>query len=211
MTEIAKDISILSPNSTQNKGIKTISLITIPSKPLQKNKNKKKKILLGHKRKTFKKISKKSKTKNQLSINNQVQFAINKTNNSLNNDKQCIICFEKISFQEKHFLHCGHCYHCNCINKWIDLGNFECPMCKQDIDCEKALSVSISLEEDDEYDYPLNINDFYQNNINNRHNGVNASRSNNKQLIYLIVMYLIMLFFYILVNPIARNMDSITH
>ena len=119
--------------------------------------------------------------------------------------------FEKIPFQEKHFLHCGHCYHCNCINKWIDLGNFECPMCKQDIDCEKALSVSISLEEDDEYDYPLNINDFYQNNINNIHNGVIASRSNNKQLIYLIVMYLFMLFFYILVNPIARNMDSITH
>ena len=207
MTDITKNNSIISSNSEQKNYIKSISLIQIPSKTLKKRIiNKKIKSLLGQKRKTFKKIPKKQKIfNNKLSVNKQAQFSIKKTSNdkSNNNKEPCIICFEKISFQDKHYLHCGHCYHCDCINKWIDLGNYECPICKQEVDCDKILDDTISLEED-EYDYPLIVNDFNQNNINDR-NMIIRNSSNNKGLTFLIIIYLLFWLFYLLTGLINKN------
>ncbi len=44
--------------------------------------------------------------------------------------KICSICFEKIPFEKQHYLHCGHVYHCECINKWLNT-TYYCPICRQ--------------------------------------------------------------------------------
>ena len=214
MNEKAKDFSAQSTEKKSNhkQDIKIISLLEISQHFSKKNKNIKP--LLGLKRKSFKKIknkeNKKSKSKNKLSINKQEQFAINKIINN-NNNETCIICFEKINFQDRHFLHCGHCYHCNCINTWIDLGKYECPICKQDIDCDKAFDNSISLEEDnedeydDEYDFYI---DFNQNNHRNRENGIIINTWNKKEIILFLIMYICLLFLYLLIK-VTQNGEII--
>ena len=65
-----------------------------------------------------------------------MEYFINSTN--IKNNETCIICLEKIDFKERHFLHCGHFFHCNCINKWINMDKNKCPTCKQDIECNKS-------------------------------------------------------------------------
>ena len=168
--------------------------------------------LLGVKRKSFKTIAKKEKkNKNILSINKQTQFVINKTktfdNNNIiiNNKEPCIICFEKISFQEKHFLHCGHCFHCDCINKWLDFGNYECPICKQDIECDKIIDNSISLEEIDEDDYVINEYNIGNNNINNRENGVITSYRSNKDIKFILILYILIIIFYMVTFSLKNS------
>ena len=207
MTEKSKDNSnsSIEINSKSKNDIKIISLTKIP--PSFGNKNKKIKHLLGIKRNSFKKISKRKAKRNnfkiKFSINKQDNFIINKSNNNNNNNffnnESCIICFEKISFNDKHFLHCGHCYHCYCINKWIELGKYECPLCKQDIECNKALDNSISLEEDDENEFVFNIND-----INFRENEIATNSWNKKDILFLLIIYLSLLFLYLL-NNFAKN------
>lgn len=39
----------------------------------------------------------------------------------------CTICFEKIKISK--ILSCGHEYHSECINKWLDI-NKSCPLCR---------------------------------------------------------------------------------
>ena len=164
-------------------------------------------VILLFKKYSFKKISKRKTRRNnfkiKFSINKQDNFIINKSNNNVNNNlnniESCIICFEKISFNDKHFLHCGHCYHCYCINKWIELGKYECPLCKQDIECNKALDNSISLEEDDENELVFNIND-----INFRENEIATNSWNKKDILFLLIIYLSLLFLYLL-NNFAKN------
>ena len=203
MTEITKDTTIISSNKNSKNGIKLISLMKIPQKFTKaNNSNKPNKSLLGKKRRTFKKISQKIKNKKaQLSINKQEQFSLKKINN-IKNQEPCIICFEKISFQDKHYLHCGHNFHCQCINRWLDMGNYECPICKRDIDCDKVSDYSISLEEDDDNDNALNINELNRNNnINNFENGIIINHSNNRDIkiifgfyVFVIIIYLLRLF-----------------
>ena len=205
MTEISK---VNSNNSieTNTKSKNDIKIISLPKiSPSFGNKNIKH--LLGIKRNSFKKISKRKTRRNnfkiKFSINKQDNFIINKSNNNVNNNlnniESCIICFEKISFNDKHFLHCGHCYHCYCINKWIELGKYECPLCKQDIECNKALDNSISLEEDDENEFVFNIND-----INFRENEIATNSWNKKDILFLLIIYLSLLFLYLL-NNFTKN------
>ena len=207
MAEITKDNSnkSIEINTIEKRDIRVISLVETSTSLLKKNK--KIKHFLGIKRNSLKKISKKEnkkrKNKIKFSINKQDNFEINKSNSNSNNNfinnEPCIICFEKISFHDKHFLHCGHCYHCNCINKWIELGNYECPLCKQDIECDKAFDNSISLEEDDEYELAFDINNY-----NFRNNEIATNRRNNKSILFLLMIYIGLLFFY-LINTIKNN------
>ena len=41
----------------------------------------------------------------------------------------CSICLEQIN-KEKHELKCGHCFHDECIETWLDK-NDTCPYCRQ--------------------------------------------------------------------------------
>jgi len=208
MTEEMPDLSNKSTEikSTKKKDIKIISL-------LKRNKNNKS--FLGLKRKSFKKITikanQKFKNKNKLSINKQIQFNINKNNNinNFNNIEPCSICFEKINFQDRHFLHCGHCFHCNCINTWLELGKYECPLCKQDIDCDKAFDNSISLEEENnEQDFEFNLDNFNYNNFYHRQNQIINNTWNKKDIMFIVIMYILLLFLYLLTN-IQNNKEII--
>ena len=206
MTEEMPDLSNKSTEikSTKKRDIKIISL-------LKRNKNNKS--FLGLKRKSLKKITKKAnqkfKNKNKLSINKQIQFNINKNNNNFNNIEPCSICFEKINFQDRHFLHCGHCFHCNCINTWLELGKYECPLCKQDIYCDKAFDNSISLEEENnEQDFEFNLDNFNYNNFHHRQNQIINNTWNKKDIMFIVIMYILLLFLYLLSN-IQNNKEII--
>ena len=210
MTEITNSFSRNSTEIQNKEGIKSISLLPMIS--IEDKLKKNIKPLLGVKRKSFKTITKKEKkNKSILSINKQTQFVINKTktfdNNNIiiNNKEPCIICFEKISFQEKHFLHCGHCFHCDCINKWLDFGNYECPICKQDIECDKVIDNSISLEEIDEDDYVINVNNIGNNNINNRENGVITNYRSNKDIKFILILYILIIIFYMVTFSLKNS------
>ena len=153
MTEKTKAFTEFKPNEKQNI-IKTISLIkTTESKKPEVNN------FLGIKRKLFKKIKQKNgnkenkgnkknnkNKKNSFLITKSMEYFINNTN--ILNNEICIICLEKISFKERHFLHCGHFFHCCCINKWISMDKNKCPTCKQDIECNKSFQDEDSAEDD---------------------------------------------------------------
>ena len=165
MTEKTKAFTEFKPNEKQNI-IKTISLIkTTESKKPEVNN------FLGIKRKLFKKIKQKNgnkenkgnkknnkNKKNSFLIKKFIEYFINNTN--ILNNEICIICLEKISFKERHFLHCGHFFHCCCINKWISMDKNKCPTCKQDIECNKSFQDEDSAEDDH------NENDIVINNSN---------------------------------------------
>ena len=46
-----------------------------------------------------------------------------------NNNNTCVICLDDISHNNKHFLHCGHQFHCRCIKQWLTRNKY-CPVCK---------------------------------------------------------------------------------
>lgn len=48
------------------------------------------------------------------------------------NKPGCSICLEEILKNNKE-LECTHCYHENCINKWLDKEG-TCPLCRKRID-----------------------------------------------------------------------------
>jgi hypothetical protein len=68
--------------------------------------------------------------------------------------KSCIICFDEIDFETKHYLRCGHVFHKDCIKKWQaqESSDGTCPVCKQDIDSDHA-------EEDEDEEYSEISND----------------------------------------------------
>lgn len=50
--------------------------------------------------------------------------------------EECSICYEEINKKNNAYLtDCGHCFHMNCINKWITKTwlNGRCPICRKDI------------------------------------------------------------------------------
>ena len=219
MTELAKDSLKISRKENQDKGIKIISLLKIPEK-VNKQKKNINKSLLGTKRTLFKRIPKKSKNKlNILSINQQEHFSINKTPNTKNKNENdsCIICFEKISFQDKHYLHCGHYFHCECINKWLDFEKNNCPICKRDIDCDKIFDNTISLEEDDDEEENESNNDNNNNEININHRVINNRDievvlnrrriviENRRQIKFMLGLYICVMIFYILTYLIKNG------
>ena len=155
MTEKAKPFEI-KPKEIK-KQIKSVNLIMNSNPKSSKNK-----MFLGIKRKLFHtaKNLKKDKKRNLLSIEKPIKYFIDNKNysNDSNNDNLCIICLEKISFEEKHFLHCGHCFHCFCINQWINMDKNKCPTCKQNIECDISNSEElINLQEENNNDNNNNI------------------------------------------------------
>ena len=161
MTENTKPFTELKEktNKKNENEIKIISLIKIN--------NAKNKKFLGIKRYLFKKfIKKKGKEKNSKSNKNftiakAMDYLIKKTNstNSKVNENICIICLEKITLDERHYLHCGHCFHCCCINKWINMNKNKCPICKQIFECNRTFSEDSIYEEV----YNNNNNDRFDN------------------------------------------------
>ena len=114
--------------------IKSISLIKKFKKVLPKKFIRKK--LLGKKRKL-------------LSIEKPMDIFINSSYMNTNAQK-CAICLENINLNERHFLHCGHFFHCPCIDEWLDMGKDKCPMCRQNIECNNRNSPnSINLQENE--------------------------------------------------------------
>ena len=70
--------------------------------------------------------------KKSLTVNNKDNkdhIVINK--NFENNE--CIICLEPMIINDKvKILECGHMYHYDCINKWIEKkGEINCPLCSK--------------------------------------------------------------------------------
>ena len=187
MTEKTKAFTEFKLNEKQNI-IKTISLIkTTESKKPEVNN------FLGIKRKLFKKIKQKNgnkenkgnkknnkNKKNSFLITKSMEYFINNTN--ILNNEICIICLEKISFKERHFLHCGHFFHCCCINKWISMDKNKCPTCKQDIECNKSFQDEESAEDD---------NDNNGNNI-----VINTSNDDSLSILYLYFLVIIIIFMF---------------
>ena len=48
-------------------------------------------------------------------------------------NNECIICLEPMVMNDKvKILDCGHMYHYDCINKWIEKkGEINCPLCSK--------------------------------------------------------------------------------
>jgi len=48
-------------------------------------------------------------------------------------NNECIICLEPMVINDKvKILECGHMYHYDCINKWIEKkGEINCPLCSK--------------------------------------------------------------------------------
>ncbi|XP_010466070.1 PREDICTED: NEP1-interacting protein-like 1 [Camelina sativa] len=44
----------------------------------------------------------------------------------------CAICLEDLDTEDYcHVPNCSHCYHEECLNKWVDRSNGTCPLCRQ--------------------------------------------------------------------------------
>ena len=70
-------------------------------------------------RKTVRNI--KNETKDHIIINKDFE------------NNECIICLEPMLVNDKvKILECGHMYHYDCINKWIEKkGKINCPLCSK--------------------------------------------------------------------------------
>ena len=114
------------------------------NKENKKNKNNTR-AYLGKKRNLFENHN------NNFIISKSTTFFIkNKNSESCETHETCIICLNDLSLQNKHFLHCGHIFHCACINYWINNGNNICPICRQNIKCNYEEYVLINLDEDED-------------------------------------------------------------
>ena len=148
--------------------------------------------LLGKKRKN-------SKAQKLLSISRPITHCIHRTkiNDVNNNNLNCPICLQNISFENRHSCHCGHIFHCDCINHWINTGNNICPACRQNLDCPNHLPEDpvIELDEDENQNNHNNIyNDNYHLNRNRNNNNINSSirnRINLEEIIGFIFLYIL--------------------
>ena len=186
-------------NNDSNEIVKDIS-----SQEKKENKSNNGKYL-GRKRKLFKKKknSKKNK-KNKNNISKSKSTILNK-NVNCETHEICIICLDTISFQNKHFLHCGHNFHCSCITHWINDGNNLCPICKQNIKCNYIFNdePSINLDED-ENNINNNVNNNNENNIIRRNNNSYYSQQF-EDILYSIIG---IVFIYLFIKYKIKNMKN---
>lgn len=54
----------------------------------------------------------------------------------LEEGEECSICQSEIDID--YMTECGHCYHVNCLQKWIDFSHVECPMCRRELYCDES-------------------------------------------------------------------------
>ncbi|KAI1618781.1 hypothetical protein EDD36DRAFT_42542 [Exophiala viscosa] len=61
----------------------------------------------------------------------------------------CAICIDLIQDSDRiRELHCGHVYHSQCLNLWVERGHHECPLCKYDIlDLQKQAMKAHGLQD----------------------------------------------------------------
>ena len=160
-------VSLKDKSSKNTDSIKSISLIKKFKKVLPKKSTKKN--FLGKKRKL-------------LSIAKPTDIFINNSYMNIKAQK-CAICLENINLNERHFLHCGHFFHCLCIDTWLDMGKDKCPICRQNIECNNRDSQnSINLEE--------NENNYHNNNISENIRGYSDIHLILSYIIKLVIMYI---------------------
>ena len=156
-------------------------------------------INLGKKRKLF---ENKKNNDHNFKISRTTTVSIKRRINRNHETREtCAICLDVISFENKHFLHCGHHFHCSCINMWINNGNNVCPICRGNIKCNNE-------------DYRLINLDENENNLNNNRNMRNINRIRRdsldgfyeefydrlkKLIIYIIIKLVFILIFFIFV------------
>ena len=58
----------------------------------------------------------------------------------------CVICFEKLVSENVQELACGHMFHHNCIERWLE-DNSTCPCCRKLADHHITLHDSIKCED----------------------------------------------------------------
>lgn len=183
---------------------------------IQENKNEKKSQIITTKLKerptlsSFKRYRyKKEFNKEDLKIEkNVIEFSLlqeniqnnqdtNKDNNNSqnNNDKVCVICMESVPFGERHFLHCGHCFHCKCIITWIKVGRARCPYCNQDVNpnclednSSEVLSIFHLDFNNEDFQMADGFEELEEGESNqNRRRNRNRNRNNNGDLNYSIL------------------------
>jgi hypothetical protein len=63
------------------------------------------------------------------------------------NDLQCPICYEKRDEQEKFVrlpCHETHIFHQSCMQKWVNFGNTDCPMCRAQVSSPPSTQTTVS-------------------------------------------------------------------
>jgi hypothetical protein len=62
-------------------------------------------------------------------------------------DLECNICMEYGTEGNSNFVEtqCGHKYHTECLNKWINTNHFDCPTCRQSLKSGKNLATHNNL------------------------------------------------------------------
>ena len=131
-------------------------------------------INLGKKRKLF---ENKKNNNHNFKISRTTIVSINrKINKNHEIQEICSICLNVISFKNKHYLHCGHHFHCSCINIWINNGKNVCPICRGNIKCNNEDYGLINLDENENND-----NNYINNNRIVRNNN-RIIRNNNRTI-----------------------------
>ena len=187
------------------------SIYSIISEEIPENiNNEKQNNFLGRKRKNSEifEISENSNFKKnpKLSISQPINFFINKRNT--NNNSICLICLENISFETKHYCHCGHNFHCTCINLWINSGKKECPICRLDINCPENQIIELEEESENVNNIDNNVNniDNNVNNIDNRANNIINNNNRNGEYIDSIIKLTFLIVFSFLISGRYKNL-----
>ena len=64
----------------------------------------------------------------------------------------CPTCFEPLVSDSKNHIvttPCGHLFHTNCVQGWLDTGNQTCPQCRSNISKDKLLRIYLPPTESD--------------------------------------------------------------
>ena len=64
----------------------------------------------------------------------------------------CPTCFEPLASDSKNYIvttPCGHLFHTNCVQGWLDTGNQTCPQCRSNISKDKLLRIYLQPTESD--------------------------------------------------------------
>ena len=69
------------------------------------------------------------------------EISLNVYNQKNIEKKNCIICLNNIEFKDRHYLHCGHCFHCNCVKIWLK-SKESCPICRSKNKCKNILEMN---------------------------------------------------------------------
>jgi E3 ubiquitin-protein ligase RHA2 len=67
----------------------------------------------------------------QLNLNLGFSYRYGKDNNGCGSGKECVVCLNRLSNGDRvRKLACGHVFHKDCLDGWLDHLNFNCPLCR---------------------------------------------------------------------------------